>query len=305
MDVTVIIPSYNSEKTLKRCLESAINQSASLEYEIILIDSSPGSAVDKIAENFPQVKFIKSQKKTFPGIARNIGVENAAGELLVFIDADVVIPAGWLEGVFSYYKAGHDVFSGAIDMSDNERSQIIDKLAWCFEFSEYKPRMMEGQRWCLPSCALAVKKSMLNEDRFLNMEYSEDVCLTVRLRRDGNILYFNPYLKVCHISCISFSKLLKKAFNFGVTNIMIRKMHNVSGSCLIRASKLALFIMPAFAFLKFVKVSWRNIRYNYFWDKILYILTFPLMIVVMFSWMLGAYKGLFVPKKSIGKSGCS
>lgn len=93
--LTVVVPAYNAEKTIKRCLDSILSQTYS-NLEVLLInDGSKDSTEDiclKIAENDNRLKVI-----TIPngGVshARNVGIEKSIGELITFVDADDFIDA--------------------------------------------------------------------------------------------------------------------------------------------------------------------------------------------------------------------
>lgn len=88
--LTIVVPAYNAEKTIKRCLDSILNQTYS-NLEVLLInDGSKDSTEDiclKIAEDDNRLKVI-----TIPngGVshARNVGIEKATGELITFVDSD-------------------------------------------------------------------------------------------------------------------------------------------------------------------------------------------------------------------------
>lgn len=291
MDASIIIPSYKSEQTIEQCLGSLLRQVTEHTYEVIVVDSSSRDCVDSIVKKVPRVKFIKLEKKTYAGIARNIGADEACGELLIFLDADVRVGEGWLERVFRYYRSGHDIFSSAIDIWE-EKSTFVNRLEWFFEFSEFKPTMKEGTRWCLPAAALAVTKDIFINEKFNNMRSSEDVELSVRLRNKGNVLYFNPCLKSFHIFQNSFIGLLDKAFDFGFTNMHVRKIRNLSGSYFVRKPFLNFFVIPGFAFVKLLKISLRNLAYNSWKDKMLYICLLPGMLVLILIWSIGAYKAI-------------
>lgn len=92
--VSVIIPVYNSEKYLHECLESVINQTLQ-DIEIICINDGSTDNSLKILEEYEQkdnrIKVI-NQINSGAGRARNIGIENACGECLYFLDSD-----DWLE----------------------------------------------------------------------------------------------------------------------------------------------------------------------------------------------------------------
>lgn len=88
--VSVIVPIYNVEKYLSKCIESIINQTLS-NIEIILINDgstdSSGVIADNYAKNDSRIKVIH-KKNGGQGSARNIGIELASGEYIGFVDSD-------------------------------------------------------------------------------------------------------------------------------------------------------------------------------------------------------------------------
>lgn len=91
--ISVIIPVYNVEKYLRRCIESIINQSYR-NLEIILVDDGSTDSSGEICDEYAQEdKRIKVVHKKHSGVsdARNIGINNAQGDYLSFIDSDDVI----------------------------------------------------------------------------------------------------------------------------------------------------------------------------------------------------------------------
>lgn len=293
MNVSIVIPSYNSENTIERCLLSALNQQTDSEYEIIVVDSSPHNKVKEITNKFNDIKFTKLKKRVYPGIARNTGAEQAHGELLLFLDSDIVVAQDVVERATNYYKNGHEIFSGALIAQCCNGINILNKLELFLEFSEFKPNMEEGQRWCLPTAFLAIKKSLTRENKFLDMKTSEDTELTVKLRHKGHVLYFTPSIEIIHNSSTTFFNLIVKAFDFGIDNMRIRKLYNISGSWGVKNIFFGSLIIPFFAVIKFLKICWRNIRYNKSLDKLLYILLIPAISILITSWMVGFYKGLY------------
>ena len=88
--VSVIIPVYNAEKYLNQCLDSVVNQTLN-EIEIICIDDgSTDNSLEILSyyeDKDPRFKLLKQNNK-YAGTARNVGINNATGEYLVFWDAD-------------------------------------------------------------------------------------------------------------------------------------------------------------------------------------------------------------------------
>ena len=88
--VSVVIPVYNVEKYLPKCIDSVINQTYQ-NLEIILVDDgstdSSGVICDKYAQTDSRIKVIH-QANSGQGSARNNGMDNASGEYLIFVDSD-------------------------------------------------------------------------------------------------------------------------------------------------------------------------------------------------------------------------
>jgi len=96
MKISVIIPIYNSKKYIKKCLESVLSQTIIEEVEIICIDDGSTDDSVEILHNYTK-KYNNvrtfSQKNAGPGIARNYGIINAAGDYIAFMDSDDYYPS--------------------------------------------------------------------------------------------------------------------------------------------------------------------------------------------------------------------
>lgn len=87
---SIIIPNYNSSKTISKTLDSIKKQSF-LNYEIIIVDDcSSDNSMVKIIQNFKnnKLKFICLKKNKGPGNARNIGIKKSTGKYIAFMDSD-------------------------------------------------------------------------------------------------------------------------------------------------------------------------------------------------------------------------
>ncbi len=94
MKVSAIIPFYNEEKTLDQCLESLTKQTFK-DLEIVMIDDGSSDRSLEIIQKYPVVLLKQSHKG--PGEARNLGAKEAKGEILVFVDADMVFDPDFIE----------------------------------------------------------------------------------------------------------------------------------------------------------------------------------------------------------------
>lgn len=86
MRFSIIIPAYNAEAYLKRCLVSILSQNFN-DYEVIVIDDGSTDGTPNILQQYPQVKVI-SQTNHGMATARNRGLEMAQGDYILFVDSD-------------------------------------------------------------------------------------------------------------------------------------------------------------------------------------------------------------------------
>ena len=164
MKISVIIPVYNLEKYIKKCLESVVNQTYR-QLEIIIIDDGSTDDSIKIIEEYlkdKRVKFIKQNKEGVYA-ARNKAIALATGDYISFVDGD-----DWLE-LSAYEKLVKNI----------EGEDLI-----IFDFDKYddlKNRILEKRK------SLKELKNILNEDnQYLIMTYNNEA---------WNKIYKTSYLK--------------------------------------------------------------------------------------------------------------
>jgi len=89
--ISVIIPTYNSEKFIKRTIDSVINQSGLhelFEIEIIICDDKSTDKTLDICREYPVTIFENYKNQGGPNYGRNLGIINAKGDLIAFLDHD-------------------------------------------------------------------------------------------------------------------------------------------------------------------------------------------------------------------------
>ena len=133
--VSVIVPVYNTEKYLEKCLNSLVQQTLD-EIEIIVVDDgSPDNSqaiISKYAEQYPN-KIISLKKKNGGlGDARNFGLEYAAGEFIGFVDSDDWVDTKMYETMYKEAINGYDiVLCDYIELTDGKYDHI-SKAFWGF-----------------------------------------------------------------------------------------------------------------------------------------------------------------------------
>lgn len=109
--VSIIIPVYNAEKYLKRCIDSIQSQTV-IDYECILIDDGSTDNSGRILDNYAKSdQRLKVLHKENGGVssARNLGLEIANGDYIVFVDADDYISKTYLQNLLYGISNGSDL----------------------------------------------------------------------------------------------------------------------------------------------------------------------------------------------------
>ena len=127
--VSIIVPVYNAEKYISRCIESVLSQDFN-DYELILINDGSEDSSLEVCEtyrfNYKQIK-VFSQKNFGASSARNIGLQNAIGEYVCFIDADDYVGKNYISTLFEdiQFENGIDlVIQGLTVVSGIENSRV-------------------------------------------------------------------------------------------------------------------------------------------------------------------------------------
>ncbi|HKB88280.1 MAG TPA: glycosyltransferase family 2 protein [Patescibacteria group bacterium] len=106
--ISVIIPTYNEKEVLEKCIES-LGYQTEKDFEIIVIDDGSRDGTDEILINLKKTisifHFFKQNHKG-AGAARNFGVKNSKGEILVFVDADMTFDKNFLRALIKPIKDG-------------------------------------------------------------------------------------------------------------------------------------------------------------------------------------------------------
>ncbi len=191
--VSVVVPAYNTARTLPRCLDSILAQTME-DLEIIVVDDGSPDDVAEIASNYvqrdPRIRLIRQNNKGL-GAARNTGIEQAAGTYLSFVDSDDFIESDMLEmmtaalsdtgALVANCEAYIDVFDSAntCRKTDTLSLPIKESVATGFEafscFSSLVPPVLNSV------CFKLIKRTLFSEMRLRFPEdhrFAEDMPVT-------------------------------------------------------------------------------------------------------------------------------
>jgi GT2 family glycosyltransferase len=195
--VSVVVCSYNGERTIRQCLEHLMRLDYS-NYEVILVNDGSTDSTGEIAGAY-SVRLISTENKGLSS-ARNTGMKEAAGELIAYIDDDAWPDPHWLTYlVDTFEKVGHAGVGGP-----NIPPEDDTWIARCVANAPGGPihvLLSDEVAEHIPGCNMAFRKSCLEEIGGFDTTFrvaGDDVDLCWRLQQRGWTIGFNPAAMVWH-----------------------------------------------------------------------------------------------------------
>lgn len=187
--LSVIIPIYNSEEYLERCIESVVKQ-ADDSIEIILVNDGSTDGSQKICEKYMhQYKNVRLLVKENGGLssARNFGLAYAQGKYVAFLDSDDMWSSDFIEDLKNYVKTEWDIlnFNYCFECSLNVYEQNGTKNVEVFnqnEFIDLFNKNALGNQICFR----IYKRSLFENISFPLGRYYEDIATFYRLILEAN-----------------------------------------------------------------------------------------------------------------------
>ena len=230
MKITVILCTYNRCQSLGKTLESLLGSTlpAPMEWEVLVVDNNSKDQTRNVVEEFArrhegrfQYLFERQQGKSY---ALNAGIRAAQGEVLAFIDDDVIAAEGWLQNLTANMRdnewagAGGPVLPPA-DFSRPPWLSSTSSFAWG-PLAEFHPSIEVGQMTLSPVGAnMAFRKWVFQKHGYFredlgprpgNQIRSEDIEFGRRLIEAGERLRYEPSAVVYHP--VTNARLQKKYF---------------------------------------------------------------------------------------------
>ncbi|OPJ65366.1 glycosyltransferase [Clostridium chromiireducens] len=204
MYISIVICTYNRSNLIKKCINSILNNNYPEDnYEIVIVNNNSEDDTEKICINFVEnntnIRYIFEEKIGLSN-ARNTGIDNAKGNIIIFIDDDTCVDINYLKNIEKFFNINNDIMCAA--------GKIIP--VW----NEPKPT------WFTDTFASIIGETLYgNKDRILrrgefpigaNMIFKKEIFNIVgkfnsELGIQGNKLYLGEECDIC-------SKIINKGF---------------------------------------------------------------------------------------------
>jgi GT2 family glycosyltransferase len=290
ISVSVVVASYNSSATIRRCLDALTRQDTVEAYEIIVVDSSTDDTAEIISREFSEVSLCRSTSRLFPGDARNIGVTRARGSILAFTDADCVVTRSWVTQIADAHdRSQHAIIGGAVDNGNPE--SYVGWASYFLEFTSWMPHRPSGEMVEIPTTCLTMKRWLFDTyGPFIEGTYCSDTAFNWKARRNGYSPFFCPAISVAHINTTGLGRFLaRKAFH-GKSFARVRTFEQ-RFSVMQRA--VYVLLMPVLPLLLFARIAQRAPHSGA--RAVKFALASPVVFCGLLAWTCGEMLGYLSP----------
>ncbi len=225
MKISVIIPVYNGEKTIEKCLASLLKQTKKPE-EVIVVDDGSGDNTAKIVTKIKGVKLIKQNHKG-PASARNLGAKEAKGEILLFIDSDCILDKNWVSEMIKPFEDKEIV--GVQGIYETKQKGLIARFVH-LEIEDRYDRMRKFKTIdFIGSYSAGYRKRTFLEfkgfDESFPIASGEDPELSFKLSKAGYKMVLNEKAVVNHSHADTLRAYLKQKFWRAYWRVLLYRKH--------------------------------------------------------------------------------
>ena len=216
MKLSVIIPVYNDEKYIERCIDSITNQRFE-DFECILVDDGSKDKSYEILKRYAQKdKRLKVYHTDNLGVsnARNVGLNNAHGEYITFIDGDDYIEGEYFQDIFNSKNYEQwDIYCCGIQRVDenNRRTHIV------FYESDIESMFLKYPAYMYSVCNKVFRKELIQEESFkVGITVCEDMIFSFKaFTKATKVKYLDDdyYCYYKNNSSASYKKTTKKTLS--------------------------------------------------------------------------------------------
>lgn len=224
--VSVVVPAYNAQQTIRHTIQSLVSQSYSGDLQIIVVDDGSTDKTPEIVRSFGEVLYLR-QSNAGPASARNRGAADSKGELILFTDSDCVAHNDWVERIVSGFNSDEiAAVCGSYGLANPE-----SVLASCIhdEIIFRHRRLMSSFPRAFGSYNVGIRRSVFWKvggfDETYRRASGEDNDLSYKILKTGGRIFFAKEALVDHYHTTRLQKYLAEQFRHGFWRARIYGKH--------------------------------------------------------------------------------
>ena len=258
MDASIIIPTFNRREVLRKCLQALDQQDCSSAYEVILVDDASTDGTLEIVEEFKEtlsfpVTLLRQAKKG-PAAARNLGIRNCSGNIILIMGDDIIATPGLVKEHISWHNTNYPQTNAAVlgfatwspHIKVTPFMRWLEKRGWQFPYGEIKGKVEIEWKYLMTPNISFKRRFLIENHLFFNERFPaaalEDYEFGFRFFTKGGKLFYNPDAIGYHWHQTSLDGVCRRMF------------------CVGQSARILKEIAPQ---LKPYKISWRKYIYTF------------------------------------------
>lgn len=299
--VSVIVPCYNSEQTIRGCLEAILAQRTSIPYDVIVVDSSVDQTPQIVAGEFPAVRLIHLDQRTFAGAARNVGARSTQAPFCLMIDSDCVAQPDLIERMIARHREAEYAAVGG-SLRNGTPKSLSGWTGYLIEFKEFTPGAPMRFEKTVPTANVTYRRDALERYGYFDedMWLAEDVLFNWKMYKSGERILFDPTIEVTHLNRTGWSQVLSYQISLGRCSAEARRRGGLPGDVLLRYPAL-ISLMPLVRLVRAVSWFARVDRQA----LLIFLLVSPMYLLAACYWSFGFFLGASSRSRSADRSSSS
>jgi len=289
--ITVIIPCYNEEKTIARCIRSLLSQSFK-DFEIIVVNDNSTDKSKKIIDSFKsKVKAIHKKKNEGRPKGLDDALKIAKGDIVSITDSDCIIPKDWLQKIHNEFKKDKDLqaLGGVYESVGKDSLSLAGNMfERIFMDSNFIPNQIPGAN------SSYRKKTLMKIGGYPVTKWGSDIMIGMKLHEAKSKIRMNPNIIIKTEYPNTIKKILKRKFYWG----------GGLGNTIEKVKfRLSFLIRPLYFIILFLSLLSSIITYfistcSFFLSSTLFLLVllFPIIVSLILSirWIFKNKKFIYV-----------
>jgi glycosyltransferase involved in cell wall biosynthesis len=289
--LSIVICTYDRPTDLEKCLESMQKlETGRHKIEILVVDNHPSSGLTlPVVEKFKTVRY---ETETRPGVsyARNKGLRDSRGEIVAYIDDDVVLPSGWVKRILAPFTDERVMCVSGLVLPlelETESQELFEMYGGLGR--GFSPRIFDtaffnqSKRHVVPTWDLggtanvAIRKTVIAQSGMfdetlgpgLPTGVGEDIYMFYQILKFGHICYYEPAAYVWHKHRRTLKELKRQlyGYNKGQTSYQLRTLVSDGDT---RALWQLFFDLPIWHLKRFIRILQKRNPYPLYllWEEV-------------------------------------
>ena len=235
--LSIIIPTYNRKNSLSKCLYAFVNQVTKMSYEVLIIDDGSTDNTDEVIKKWEKnthfiLRYFRQENRG-PASARNIGIKQARGDILLFVGDDIIATPNLIEQHMLFhckYPEENVAMLGYVTWSSEIK--VTPFMYWLehggpqFQYYKFKHREKVKAFW---TCNISLKRSFLIKEGYFDEDFPyaayEDTELGYRLQKKGLQIIYNKNAIAYHYHSTNIEKYCYRQKLVGKSFIILHKKY--------------------------------------------------------------------------------